>query len=170
MGELITLGDIQDRIFKIRGQSVMLDRDLAALYGMRTIALRQQVRRNMDHFPEDFAFQLTRAEAALLVSQCVIPSGRSLGGYLPIVFSEEGVSMLSSVLRSPVALKVIIAIMRAFVKLRHAALAGRDMARRVEKLEGKVDMHETDIRLLVQDVQKLKKRPLPDGPINPSIL
>jgi len=60
MGELITLGEIQDRIFKIRGQSVMLDRDLAALYGMRTIALRQQVRRNIDHFPEDFAFQLTR--------------------------------------------------------------------------------------------------------------
>src|ERR1019366_4555014 len=69
MGELISLGDIQDRIFKIRGQSVMLDRHLAALYGMRTIALRQQVRRNMDHFPEDFAFQLTRPEAALLVSQ-----------------------------------------------------------------------------------------------------
>jgi len=170
MDGLITVGEIQDRIFKIRGQSVMLDRHLAALYGMRTIALRQQVRRNLDHFPEDFAFQLTRAEAALLVSQRVIPSGRSLGGYLPIVFTEKGVSMLSSVLRSAVALKVIIAIMRAFVQLRHAALRDRDIKRRVEKLEGTVDMHETDIRLLVQDVQKLKKRRGPGGPINPSIL
>src|SRR5262245_42641343 len=101
MSELITMEDIQNRIFKIRGQSVMLDRDLAALYGMRRIALRQQVRRNMDHFPEDFAFQLTQAEAALLLSQLVIPSGRSLGGYLPIFFTEKGVSMLSSFLRSP---------------------------------------------------------------------
>jgi hypothetical protein len=78
--------------------------------------------------------------------------------------------MLSSVLRSPAALKVIIVIMRAFVKLRHAALRDRDVTRRVEKLEGKVDMHDKDIRLLVQDVQKLKKRSGPDGPINPSII
>jgi hypothetical protein len=170
MGELIRVEDIQDRIYKIRGQSVMLDRDLAALYGMRSIALRQQVRRNMDHFPLDFAFQLSPAEASLLVSQSVIPSRRSLGGYLPMVFTEEGVSMLSGVLRSPVALKVMIAIMRAFVKLRHAALRDRDIKRRLENLEGKVDMHETDIRLLVQDVQKIKKHSGSDGPINPSIL
>jgi hypothetical protein len=87
-----------------------------------------------------------------------------------MVFTEEGVSMLSGVLRSPVALKVMIAIMRAFVKLRHAALRDRDVKRRVEKLEGKVDMHETDIRLLVQDVQKLKKHSGPGGPISPSII
>lgn len=78
--------------------------------------------------------------------------------------------MLSTVLRSPRAIRVNIAIMRAFVKLRHAMLAHQGIARRVQKLEGKVDMHETDIRLLVQDVQKLKKHPGPDGPINPSVL
>jgi len=78
--------------------------------------------------------------------------------------------MLSGILRSPRAIQVNIALMRAFVKMRRAMLAHQGIARRVEKLEGKVDMHETDIRLLVQDVQKLKKRPGPGGPINPSIL
>ncbi len=79
----------------------MLDRDLAELYGVKTIALRQQVKRNQDRFPEDFMFQLTLAEGDTLVSQSVIPSRRSLGGSLPYLFTQEGVAMLSSVLRSP---------------------------------------------------------------------
>lgn len=90
--------------------------------------------------------------------------------YLPYVFTEQGVAMLSGVLRSERAIDVNIAIMRAFVKLRHAVLAHQGIARRVEKLEGKVDMHDTDIRLLVQDVETLKKRPGPSGPINPTII
>src|ERR1700749_4009543 len=89
--------------------------------------------------------------------------------YLPYAFTEEGIAMLSSVLRSERAALVNIAIMRAFVKLRHALLAHQGIARRVEKLEGKVDMHETDIRLLVQDIDKLKKRS-PEGPINPTVV
>ena len=98
----------------------MLDRDLAELYSVRTIALRQQVKRNKDRFPHDFMFQLSKPEAELLVSQNVIPSRRSLGGSLPYVFTQEGVAMLSSVLRSARAVQVNIAIMRAFVRLREA--------------------------------------------------
>ena len=91
---------IERKIYLIRRQKVMLDRDLADLYQVKPIALRQQVKRNSDRFPEDFMFQLTETEADLLVSQSVIPSKKSLGGYLPYIFTQEGVAMLSSVLRS----------------------------------------------------------------------
>jgi hypothetical protein len=102
-------------------------------------------------------------------SQNVIGSKRNIR-YRPFAFTEEGVAMLSSVLRSRRAVHVRVAIMRAFVKMRHVLLAHQGIARRVEKLEGKIEMHDTDIRLLVLDVDRLKKRPGPEGPINPSIL
>src|SRR5687767_4206846 len=86
---------IERRIYLIRGQKVILDRDLAELYQVKPIALRQQVKRNQDRFPEDFMFQLSEKEADVLVSQNVIPSKQSLGGYLPYVFTQEGVAMLS---------------------------------------------------------------------------
>jgi hypothetical protein len=169
MTELIAVEDIQNRIFKIRGLTVMLDRDLASLYKVRAIALRQQVKRNLERFPSDFAFQLTEAEAGLLVSQNVIPSGRSLGGSLPYVFTEEGVAMLSGVLRSSLAVQVNISIMRAFVKLRHVLTQNRDILHRVERIEGKLKMHDTDIRLLVQSVQDLKKKPVPSPELSPQV-
>ena len=114
-------------------------------------------------------FQLSSREAADLRFQI---ETSSWGGrrYLPYAFTEEGIAMLSSVLRSERAALVNVAIMRAFVKLRHAVLAHQSISRRVEKLEGKVNVHETDIRFLTQDVEKLKKRPGPSGPINPVIL
>lgn len=101
---------IERRIYLIRSHRVMLDRDLADLYGVRAIALRQQVKRNPARFPDDFCFQLTREEALLLVSQNVIPSARSFGGSLPYAFTEQGVAMLSSVLTSDRAVQVNIAI------------------------------------------------------------
>jgi hypothetical protein len=104
---------IEHRIYVIRAHKVMIDRDLAELYQVRTIALRQQVKRNRGRFPRDFVFQLTRAETEILVSQPVIPSRRSLGGTRPYAFTEQGVAMLSSVLRSARAVEVNIAIMRA---------------------------------------------------------
>ncbi len=109
---------IEKSILLIRSEKVLLDRDLAKLYGVKSIALRQQVGRNIDRFPEDFMFRLTEEEADALVSQNVIPSKRSLGGSLPYVFTQEGVAMLSSVLRSEQAVQVNIQIMRAFVRLR----------------------------------------------------
>ncbi len=96
---LIPVERIEKSILLIRGHKVMLDKDLATLYEVKPIALRQQVRRNMDRFPDDFMFQLTQEEVDVLVSQNVIPSKRSLGGYLPYVFNQEGIAMLSSVLR-----------------------------------------------------------------------
>lgn len=96
---LIPVERIEKSILLIRSHKVMLDKDLATLYEVKPIALRQQVRRNMDRFPDDFMFQLTQEEVDVLVSQNVIPSKRSLGGYLPYVFNQEGIAMLSSVLR-----------------------------------------------------------------------
>src|SRR5260370_33132752 len=108
---------VERRILYIRDRKVMLDRDLAELYGVKPIALRQQVKRNRNRFPPDFLFQLTRQEAESLVSHNVIPSRRSFGGSLPYAFTEQGVAMLSSVLTSERAVQVNIAIMRAFIKL-----------------------------------------------------
>jgi len=168
MTELISGQQVQSYIYRIRGQQVMLD--LAALYGVESKGLKRAVRRNLERFPADFMFVLTRTEQNILRSQFGTLKHGQHAKYLPYAFTQEGVAMLSTVLRSPRAIRVNIAIMRAFVKLRHAMLAHQGIARRVQKLEGKVDMHETDIRLLVQDVQKLKKHPGPDGPINPSVL
>ncbi len=117
----------------------MLDRDLAELYGVKAIALRQQVSRNEDRFPPDFMFRLSREEAEALVSQNVIPSKRSLGGSLPYAFTQEGVAMLSSVLRSERAVLVNIEIMRTFVRLREMLASNAQLARRLDELEGKYD-------------------------------
>lgn len=105
------LEPIERRIYLIREQKVMLDRDLAQRYAVKAIALPQQVKRNGKRFPSDFMYQLTGKEADILVSQSVIPSRRSLGGFLPYVFTQEGVAMLSSVLNSERAVVVNIAIM-----------------------------------------------------------
>jgi hypothetical protein len=130
---------IEKAILSLRGQKVMLDRDLAELYAVIAIALRQQVRRNIERFPEDFMFQISADEADALVSQNVIPSMRSLGGSLPYAFTQEGVAMLSSVLRSQRAVEVNIAIMRAFVRLRELLASHKDLARKLEELEKKYD-------------------------------
>lgn len=130
---------IEKRIFVIRGKKVMLDKDLAMLYGVKPIALRQQVKRNKERFPDDFTFQLTQEEAENLVSQNVIPSKRSLGGYLPYVFTEQGVAMLSSVLKSRRAILVNIQIMRIFTKIRGMVLDYKDLRRKIEEMEKRYD-------------------------------
>jgi hypothetical protein len=130
---------VERRILLIRGHKVMLDRDLADLYRVKSVALRQQVKRNANRFPEDFLFQLNLDEAELLVSQSVIPSRRSFGGSLPYAFTEQGVAMLSSVLKSKRAVQVNIAIMRAFVRIRELMLTHKDLAHRLDDLEDKYD-------------------------------
>jgi hypothetical protein len=117
----------------------MLDSELAALYGVQPKALNQAVRRNVDRFPEDFMFQLTETEVAILRSRSV--TSRSWGGrrYLPYAFTEQGVAMLSTVLRSPRAVHVNIEIMRAFVRLRKMLKENADLARKLEALERKYD-------------------------------
>jgi hypothetical protein len=154
---------IEKAILSLRGQKVMLDRDLAELYGVRAIALRQQVKRNRERFPEDFMFQLTPEEAEALVSQNVIPSLRSLGGSLPYAFTQEGVAMLSSVLRSQRAVEVNIAIMRAFVRLRELLASHKDLARKLGELEKKFDeqfqvVFEAIRHLMASDPPEPKRR------------
>lgn len=136
---LISPSFIERRIYLIRKQKVMLDSDLAELYGVKPIRLREQVKRNRERFPADFMFQLNEREADLMVSQNAIPSRQHLGGSLPYVFTQEGVAMLSSVLRSERAIMVNIAIMRAFVKLREMLATHKDLAQKLEALEKKYD-------------------------------
>jgi len=130
---------IENKILLIRGHKVMLDRDLAKLYEVETIRLREQVKRNYERFPDDFMFQLSDNEADILVSQNAIPSRKSLGGYLPYVFTEQGVAMLSSVLRSKRAIAVNIQIMRTFVKLKRMISDNEELAKRLDELESKYD-------------------------------
>ena len=110
--------DIKSKIYTIRDKQVMLDRDLAELYDVKSIRLREQVKRNIDRFPDDFMFQLTSDEVDFLVSQNAIPSKQHLGGSLPLVFTEQGVATISGVLTNKIAIEMNINIMRAFVNMR----------------------------------------------------
>jgi hypothetical protein len=156
---LIPVQVIERRIYLIRGEKVMLDRDLGALYQVRAIALRQQLKRNRARFPEDFVFQLSRKEAEALVSQNVIPSRRSFGGYLPYAFTEQGVAMLSTVLKSKRAIAVNIAIMRTFVLLRRIFASHRGLAERMEKLEAAQKRHGSILAVLIEEIKRLKMPP-----------
>ena len=165
----LTVRLVERRIHLVRNFNVMLDRDLSALYRVRTIALRQQVKRHLDRFPEDFMFRLTAEEAERLVSQNVIPSRRSLGGSLPYVFTQEGIAMLSSVLTSQRATQVNLAIMRAFVQLRRYAASHKILAQKLQMLERKYDAHDDEIQAIFKAIKKLidppgkPKRPIGFG-------
>ncbi len=130
---------VERRIYLIRGEKVMLDFELPELYRVETRALKQAVRRNADRFPGDFMFKLNANEMGSLVSQNVIPSRGKFGGARPMAFTEQGVAMLSSVLRSPRAVQVNIAIMRIFVRLRKMLLSNAELARKLNALEKKYD-------------------------------
>lgn len=134
---MIELTSIQNKIYEIRQQKVMPDFDLAEMYEVETRVLKQAVRRNTSRFPKDFMFQLTKNEAEQLVSQNVIPSKSKLGGALPFAFTEQGVSMLSSVLNSERAIQVNIIIIRTFVLLRQYALNYKELHDKLSALEKK---------------------------------
>jgi hypothetical protein len=155
LAALVPIERIENRILLIRGQKVLLDRDLAVLYDVKPIALRQQIRRNIERFPADFMFQLTGNEADLLVSQNVIPSKQSLGGSLPYVFTQEGVAMLSGVLKSQRAVKMNIAIMRAFVRMREMLLADEKMAKRLSEIEERMDAQEIHTIVIMDKLRAL---------------
>ncbi len=130
---------IEHSILLLRGQKVMLDSDLAALYGVETKRLLEAVKRNIERFPEDFMFQLNQEEYAVLRSQIATSKRRGGRRYVPYAFTEQGVAMLSSVLRSSQAVAVNIEIMRAFVRLRQMLSSHADLTRKVEALEKKYD-------------------------------
>ncbi|HOX53849.1 MAG: ORF6N domain-containing protein [Candidatus Omnitrophica bacterium] len=131
-------GIIEDMIYIVRGQKVMLDSDLSQLYGVKTKSLNLAVKRNIDRFPHDFMFQLTKEEFANLRFQFETSSWGGIR-YLPFVFTEQGVAMLSSVLNSKRAIQVNIAIMRTFIKLRRMILTHKEMRRKIEEMEKRYD-------------------------------
>lgn len=139
--KLVVVGHVERAIRVVRGSRVLLDSDLATLYGVDVKTLNQAVKRNRSRFPADFVFQLTVTEARDLRSQIVTSSFAGHGGRrtLPYAFTEQGVAMLSSVLRSPRAVAVNVEIMRAFVRLRHLLAENADLARKLATLERKYD-------------------------------
>ncbi|MHB1348662.1 MAG: ORF6N domain-containing protein [Desulfobulbaceae bacterium] len=161
--DLVPAEIIIGKIYLIRNQKVMLDRDLAELYVVETRALKQAVRRNIRRFPEDFMFELTSQEEDSLRSQTVTLKGRGRHSkYLSFAFTEQGVAMLSSVLKSERAIEVNIAIMRAFVQMRQMLTTHADLKRKIEEMESKYDeqfqiVFEA-IRQLLADDEKPKKR------------
>src|SRR6478752_2540232 len=146
--DLIEVPEIEKRILVVRGRQVMLDEDLADLYGVETKRLVEQVKRNLDRFPEDFMCQLNKEEAAALRSQ-IATSNTGRGGrrYAPYVFTEQGVAMLSSVLRSKRAIAVNIEIMRAFVELRRIASSYAVIEKRLEQIERGMGEHAIGFRV-----------------------
>jgi len=150
--DLVMQGGIGDKIFQLRNEQVMLDRDLADLYDVKAIRLREQVKRNKERFPDDFMFQITAEEADLLVSQNAIPSRQHLGGALPYVFTEQGIYMLASVLKSPRAIEVNIAIIRTFKKLREFTRHYNALAKELIAIDRKHVKHYVELKKRIDEL------------------
>ena len=150
---------IQSLILTIRGQRVMLDSDLARIYGVTTSQLNQALKRNAGRFPTDFAFQIERQEFANLISQSVISSSYGGRRTLPWVFTEHGAIMLASVLSSPVAVEASVRVVRAFVFLREQLLANRELARKFAELEQRMTAHDESISALFEAIRRLLEPP-----------
>jgi hypothetical protein len=142
--DLTALNKIQDRIYTLRGEHVMLDKDIADFYEVKPIRLREQVKRNINRFPEDFMFQLTNEEVDFMVSQNAIPSRKHLGGTLPYVFTETGVAAISAVLTTNRSVEVNIMIMRAFVAMRKFISKNGQLFSRLDSIEKRQIVFETN--------------------------
>ncbi len=152
MSDLLPSRAITSKIYLIRGLKIMLDRDLAELYGVETRTLKQAVRRNQERFPEDFMFELSNQEVKDLRSQSVIPSAHGGTRYKPMAFTELGVAMLSSVLKSERAIQANIDIMRAFTHLRRMLATHEDLKRKIEEMESKYD---EQFQIVFEAIQQL---------------
>jgi len=161
--ELIPHEVIENRIFSIRGQKVIVDRDLAELYGVETKYLNRQVRYNIQRFPDEFMFRLTKEEKDELVQICHRFDSMKHSTALPYVFTEHGVAMLSSVLNSKRAIRINIAIIKTFVKLREILSTHKELAHKLAELERKIDKHDKDIGLIFEAIRQLIEPP-PEKP------
>ena len=159
MKELISVEILERKIYLIRGQKVMLGMHLAELYGIETRVLNQAVKRNSQRFPKDFMFQIDEQEAEQMVSQNVIPHKKFFGGSLPYAFTEQGVAMLSSVLNSEQAIKINIAIMRAFVKIREMLSSNKELAHNLKLLENRIEKHDGEIKAIFGAIRQLMAPP-----------
>jgi phage regulator Rha-like protein len=151
---------IERRVFFIRGQRVMLDRDLAAMYGVSTTRLNQQVRRNINRFPDDFMFQITKQELQSLMLQNAT-SNRTRGGRrkLPFVFTEHGAVMAANVLKSNLAIRMSVHVVRAFVRLREELATHKELAQKLKELEGKLEKHDHTIVAIFETIRRLMAVP-----------
>ncbi|MDP8236125.1 MAG: ORF6N domain-containing protein [Candidatus Erginobacter occultus] len=157
---MITLEELQERIYLVRGHRIMLSTTLAALYEVEPKVLLQAVKRNIDRFPSDFAFKLEWPEVDNIRSQIVTLKGRGRHiKYPPYAFTEQGVAMLSSVLRSKRAVQVNIAIMRVFVKLRETLSVHRDLAVKLAELERRISSHDEGIQTLFDAIHQIMNPP-----------
>jgi len=157
---LVSQEDIQHQICIIRGKRVMLDRDLASLYGVETRVLNQAVTRNLERFPADFMFQLTKEEFEKWKSQIVTSKGDVMGlRKLPRVFTEQGVAMLSSVLKSKRAIAINIEVMRTFTKIRDLLSTHHELQKQIDEIEQKFDVHDHKIRVILDAIKKLMEPP-----------
>jgi hypothetical protein len=146
---------ITDKIYLIRGQKVMLDRDLAELYDVKNIRLREQVKRNTEKFPEHFMFRLTETETDFMVSQNAIPSKKHLGGSLPYVFTEHGILQLANVLTGDRATKMSIRIIEVFVQMREALTDNLSLKLDIEEIKKKLSNHSKNIELVFNYLDEL---------------
>jgi hypothetical protein len=155
---------IEDMIFLIRGQRVMLDSDLAKVYGVSTTRLNEQFQRNRDRFPESFAFQLAAQEFALLISQIAISKkGRGGRRKLPWVFTEHGALQLANVLRSETAVKASIRVVQVFISMREQLAAHKELAGKLAELEGRITGHDEALQNLFEAIRQLIEQPLPEN-------
>jgi len=157
MEDYLTNEIILGKIYLIRDQKVMLDRDLAELFDIKAIRLREKVKRNMNRFPGNFMFQLSNEEANYLVSQNAIPSIKHLGGSLPYVFTEHGVLMLANVIRSQRAILLSIRIIEIFVKVREIVMSNKVFYNKLERIESKIVDHDKKLVLVFKYLKQLEQ-------------
>jgi len=157
--ELMSTNDIERQIFLIRGHKVMVDRDLAALYRVPTKVLNQAVKRNRNRFPEGFMFLLTRQETDELVTNCDRFNSIKHSSTCPSAFTEYGVAMLSSVLRSARAIQINIQIIQTFIRLRQWALTHKELALKIAELENKSSIHDKHIQNIFEAIHELMNQP-----------
>src|SRR6476661_4269390 len=146
---------VESRIFVLRQQKVILDRDLAQLYGVPVKRLNEQVKRNSERFPDDFMFQLTKVEEANLQSQASLKPGRGGRRYAPYAFTEHGAIMAATVLNSERAVQMSLFVVRAFVKVREMLAANREIAAKIGELEERLDTHDASIQDLIDAIREL---------------
>jgi hypothetical protein len=168
---LVTVANIESRILLIRGQKVMLDADLAELYGVETKRLNEQVRRNIERFPEDFMFRLTSDEKTEVVANCDHLSKLKFSPTLPYAFTEHGALMLGNVLKSAQAVEMSLMVVRAFVRMRELVAGNKELAQKLNQLERKVGAHDKAIAEIINAIRQLmapsapnKKRPIGFAP------
>lgn len=156
---IVPIDSMDSRILMLRGYRVMLDADLADIYGINTKALNQAVKRNRDRFPGEFMFQLNHREKDEVVTNCDHLRRLKYSSTLPFAFSEHGAVMLASVLNSPIAVQASIAVVRAFIRLREILAAHKQLARKLDQLEERIEGHDQEITAIFEAIRELMQPP-----------